>query len=408
MARRNIRIGPMTQFCTSERPRILQSRKTSPSSSYLPWPAAGTSSGSARWRWGCWSCRPGSGPRNPGWTGHAADAHADRHGEEDPHGEVAVEEGEPLARDCRRHLMLRLAGQRDHTVYIDDRLSSTSIDRVTRQPARGGSCVNEAAAGRAAGFAVFSDVHGNSPALEPVPADIKARGVTNVSCLGDLVGYGPFPDEVAQRVATPASPPGDGQSPPGHPNFQTGDCGCGLQVIGTSSGPREPPHRPGQYAAPTSETRAFLRKPARWPHPGAWAAGELPAVQWQSAAHQRVPFLSAPAVHGHEEDGPARWRTRAILFGHMHAPDAAAPGELHPAFVNVGSAGRPRMATGVRATPSSTLTGSAAVGRMTSAGLPVRARPSSSCASPYDYERLVAGLAATPLITSTYAGPPRT
>ena len=35
MARTNIRIGPITQFCTSDRPSIFQLRKTSPSSSYF-------------------------------------------------------------------------------------------------------------------------------------------------------------------------------------------------------------------------------------------------------------------------------------------------------------------------------------------------------------------------------------
>ena len=35
MARTNIRIGPMTQFCTSDSPSTFQLRKTSPSSSYF-------------------------------------------------------------------------------------------------------------------------------------------------------------------------------------------------------------------------------------------------------------------------------------------------------------------------------------------------------------------------------------
>ncbi len=34
-------MGPMIQFCTSERPRILQLRNTSPSSSYLTFASGG-------------------------------------------------------------------------------------------------------------------------------------------------------------------------------------------------------------------------------------------------------------------------------------------------------------------------------------------------------------------------------
>ena len=35
MASTNIRIGPMTQFCTSDSPSTFQSRNTSPNSSYF-------------------------------------------------------------------------------------------------------------------------------------------------------------------------------------------------------------------------------------------------------------------------------------------------------------------------------------------------------------------------------------
>ena len=47
---------------------------------------------------------------------------------------------------------------------------------------------------------VISDVHGNYPALEAVLASsITADAVW---CLGDLVGYGPFPNECIERIAT--------------------------------------------------------------------------------------------------------------------------------------------------------------------------------------------------------------
>ena len=50
-------------------------------------------------------------------------------------------------------------------------------------------------------YALISDVHGNLPALEAVLADIDARGdVGVVHHLGDLVGYGPWPNEVVERV----------------------------------------------------------------------------------------------------------------------------------------------------------------------------------------------------------------
>ena len=46
-------------------------------------------------------------------------------------------------------------------------------------------------------IAVLSDVHANLRALEAVLADVEAGGFDGVWCLGDLVGYGPKPNECA-------------------------------------------------------------------------------------------------------------------------------------------------------------------------------------------------------------------
>ncbi|QPW58960.1 metallophosphoesterase family protein [Clostridium botulinum] len=43
-------------------------------------------------------------------------------------------------------------------------------------------------------------MHGNLEALKSVLEDIKSKNVDRVVCLGDLVGYGPFPNEVIDVV----------------------------------------------------------------------------------------------------------------------------------------------------------------------------------------------------------------
>jgi diadenosine tetraphosphatase ApaH/serine/threonine PP2A family protein phosphatase len=48
--------------------------------------------------------------------------------------------------------------------------------------------------------AVITDIHSNLPALEAVLADVDARGVDEVWCLGDVVGYGADPDACADLV----------------------------------------------------------------------------------------------------------------------------------------------------------------------------------------------------------------
>ena len=48
--------------------------------------------------------------------------------------------------------------------------------------------------------AIISDIHSNLEALQAVLADIKNQGVTDVYCLGDVVGYGPNPRECVDAV----------------------------------------------------------------------------------------------------------------------------------------------------------------------------------------------------------------
>lgn len=49
-------------------------------------------------------------------------------------------------------------------------------------------------------IAFISDIHSNLEALESVLRDIETRGITEIYCLGDLVGYGPNPNEVVEII----------------------------------------------------------------------------------------------------------------------------------------------------------------------------------------------------------------
>ena len=51
-------------------------------------------------------------------------------------------------------------------------------------------------------FAIVSDIHSNIEALRAVFEDIGARGIKDVVCLGDLMGYGANPLEVLDLVRT--------------------------------------------------------------------------------------------------------------------------------------------------------------------------------------------------------------
>ncbi len=48
--------------------------------------------------------------------------------------------------------------------------------------------------------ALISDIHSNLEALEAVLEDIHRQGISEVYCLGDIVGYGPNPRECLDKV----------------------------------------------------------------------------------------------------------------------------------------------------------------------------------------------------------------
>jgi putative phosphoesterase len=72
---------------------------------------------------------------------------------------------------------------------------------------------------------IFGDIHANMPALEAVYADMEDRGLAKLYCLGDLVGYGTFPNEVITAVRARNIPTimGNYDLGVGH---DSDDCGC--------------------------------------------------------------------------------------------------------------------------------------------------------------------------------------
>src|SRR5438034_8673852 len=73
--------------------------------------------------------------------------------------------------------------------------------------------------------AVITDVHGNLPALEAALGRIDELGIADVYCGGDLVGYGPWPNEVCLLIEERGIP-----TIYGNYDYAIGrdeeDCGC--------------------------------------------------------------------------------------------------------------------------------------------------------------------------------------
>ena len=183
-------------------------------------------------------------------------------------------------------------------------------------------------------IAILSDIHGNLPALEAVLASIQSEHFDAVYCLGDLVGYAPFPNEVIERIRQDGIPTVMGNYDDGV-GFERDDCGCAY---------REPDEkRRGDESLAwtkrhvTAENKSFLR--------------ELTAQIRFEADGRRVLLVHGSPRKMNEylfEDRPASSFSRLaassdadiIMYGHTHKPyTKVIEGVL---FVNAGSVGKPK------------------------------------------------------------------
>lgn len=78
-------------------------------------------------------------------------------------------------------------------------------------------------------LALFSDIHGNAPALEAVLEDLKKQPADFLICAGDLVGYGAFPNQVIEKFRALMIPVVMGNYDQGV-GYDLDDCGCAYQT----------------------------------------------------------------------------------------------------------------------------------------------------------------------------------
>ena len=78
-------------------------------------------------------------------------------------------------------------------------------------------------------IALFSDIHANLPALEAFFEDIQTKKPAAIYCLGDLVGYNVWPNEVIQAIRSQGIP-----TIAGNYDYGVGrasdDCGCAYKT----------------------------------------------------------------------------------------------------------------------------------------------------------------------------------
>ncbi len=183
-------------------------------------------------------------------------------------------------------------------------------------------------------IAIFSDLHGNSAATAATLAAIDAAAPDAVYCLGDLVGYGAYPNETTELIRERGIPTVMGNYDDGV-GFDRDDCGCAYKD-------KEEEAR-GQQSLfcsrreTTDDNKAYLRM-------------LLPEIRFEA---EGVRFR---LVHGSPRrmneylfaDRDPRSLERiartadcdVLVFGHTHIPWVR---EVEGAlFVNDGSAGKPK------------------------------------------------------------------
>jgi putative phosphoesterase len=181
---------------------------------------------------------------------------------------------------------------------------------------------------------LFSDIHANLPALETVLADLPARHLKTVYCLGDLVGYAPFPNEVTERIRAAGIPTIMGNYDEGV-GFDRDECGCAY----TREDDRERGDRSLMWtrAHVTAENKAFLR-------------GLKTEIRFDTDGRRVLLVHGSPRRINEYlfEDRPissfqrlaASSNADMIAFGHTHKPYVkTVDGVL---FMNVGSVGKPK------------------------------------------------------------------
>ena len=188
--------------------------------------------------------------------------------------------------------------------------------------------------GRFGRVAVITDIHGNLPALEASLEAIDALSVDAVICGGDLVGYGPHPNEVCALIESRAIP-----TIYGNYDYAIGrdleDCGCAY----VTQHDRELGQRSVAWTLAHTDARskAFMR--------------DLPFDLRFSLGRRRVRLVHGSPRKVNEylfEDKPARLYERlaaqadcdVLVFGHTHKPWVREHGGV--LFVNCGSVGKPK------------------------------------------------------------------
>ena len=183
-------------------------------------------------------------------------------------------------------------------------------------------------------LAILSDIHGNLHALEAVWQDLEPQRPDAVYCLGDLVGYGGFPNEVVAFVREHWIPTVLGNYDEGV-GFDMHDCGCAYRTAAERS--RGDASLQWSRAHTSPDHKAYLRSLV----PNIRIEESRPTLLLVHGSPRKVnEYVYEDRPEATFQRLAALAGTDVLLFGHTHLPYVKRVGRT--LFVNAGSVGKPR------------------------------------------------------------------
>jgi predicted phosphodiesterase len=182
---------------------------------------------------------------------------------------------------------------------------------------------------------IFGDIHANLPALEAVFQDMDARSLANLYCLGDLVGYGTFPNEVIRLIRERGIPTLMGNYDQGV-GLSSDDCGCAYKTdVDRKRGERS---IAWSNAQTTDENKAFLRAlPAHIP----LQMDDLKVLLVHGSPRKVNEYLFEDRPDDYFERIMDIAEAEVLVCGHTHLPyHKVLPSGRH--VINAGSVGKPK------------------------------------------------------------------
>ena len=183
---------------------------------------------------------------------------------------------------------------------------------------------------------IFGDIHGNLPALEVVFADMNERGLTdNLYCLGDLVGYGVFPNEVVEMIRSRNIPVIMGNYDQGVGN-DSDDCGCAYKAPEDEARGKLSIAWTNQHT--TAENKAYLRTFAQ---SIPLDMGDLKVLLVHGSPRKINEYLYEDRPDDSFERILDQFHADVLVCGHTHLPyHKILPSGRH--IINAGSVGKPK------------------------------------------------------------------